>query len=220
MTTVIVTGANRGIGLELCRQFHARGNTVIAACRTSSAELEGIGVQVETGLDVCSDEKLSQFVEKLSGQDIDLLVNCAGILEGNTLDALDFESIRRQFEVNSIGPLRVSAALLPLLRASSKIAIVTSRMGSVSDNDSGGQYGYRMSKSAVNIAGKSLSVDLAPKEIAVGLLHPGYVRTEMTGGNGLIDAKESAAGLIERIDALSMQNTGGFWHMNGEELSW
>ncbi|MBL4634299.1 MAG: SDR family oxidoreductase [Kofleriaceae bacterium] len=220
MATVIITGANRGIGLELCRQFQERGDTVIAACRNSSEALDKLGVRVEAGVDVCSAQAVSLFVEILSGQKIDILVNCAGTLEGNTLNSLDFDSIRRQFEVNSIGPLRISAALLPRLSAGSKIAIITSRMGSIADNDSGGQYGYRMSKTAINMAAKSLSIDLAPKNIAVGLFHPGFVRTEMTGGNGLINADESAAGLIQRIDDLSMENTGSFYHANGEPLPW
>ncbi len=220
MATVIITGANRGIGLELCRQFQARGDTVIAACRNSSEALDKLGVRVEIGVDVCSAQAVSLFAQLLSGHKIDILVNCAGILEGNTLDSLDVDSIRRQFEVNSIGPLQLSVALLPRLSAGSKIAIITSRMGSIADNDSGGQYGDRMSKTAINMAGKSLSIDLAPKNIAVGLFHPGFVRTEMTGGNGLVDADESAAGLIERIDTLSMENTGSFYHANGESLPW
>ena len=220
MATVIITGANRGIGLELCRQFQARGDTVIAACRNSSEALDKLGVRACAGVDVCSAQAVSNFAQLLSGQKIDILVNCAGILEGTTLDSLDFDSIRRQFEVNSIGPLQLSVALLPRLSAGSKIAIITSRMGSIADNDSGGQYGYRMSKTAINMAAKSLSIDLAPKNIAVGLFHPGFVRTEMTGGNGLVDADESAAGLIERIDTLSMENTGSFYHANGESLPW
>ena len=128
--------------------------------------------------------------------------------------------MRAQFEINSLGPLRITTALLPNLKEGSKVALITSRMGSVGDNTSGGQYGYRMSKCALNIAGASLAVDLRPKGIAVALLHPGFVRTEMTGGNGLINASESAAGLLARIEELNLANSGGFWHTNGESLSW
>lgn len=220
MNSAIVTGANRGIGLELCRALKSRGVTVIAACRKSSPELDELGVEVVTGVDVTSDESVASLAKAVEGKNVDLLINCAGILQSNSLDSLDFDSMRAQFEINSLGPLRVTAALLPNLSEGSKVAHVTSRMGSVADNTSGGQYGYRMSKCALNMAGASLAVDLRPKGIAVALLHPGFVRTEMTGGNGLIDAPESAAGLLARIDELNLANSGGFWHTNGESLSW
>jgi NAD(P)-dependent dehydrogenase (short-subunit alcohol dehydrogenase family) len=219
MEQVLITGANRGIGLELSRQYKARGAQVIGACRQSSEALDALGIQVHSGFDVTSDEDVAALASSLD-QKLDLLINCAGILEGNSLGQLDFDSIRRQFEVNSVGPLRVTAGLLPHLAEGAKVAIITSRMGSISDNGSGGSYGYRMSKSAVNAAGASLAVDLKPQGIAVALLHPGYVRTDMTGGNGLVDANESAAGLIARIDGLNVDNSGSFWHMNGELLPW
>jgi NAD(P)-dependent dehydrogenase (short-subunit alcohol dehydrogenase family) len=220
MEQVLITGANRGIGLELCRQFQARGAEVIGVCRKSSAALDELGVEVRSGVDVSSDEEVASLASALSDKKLDILVNCAGILQQESLDNLDFDSVRRQFEVNSMGPLRVTAALRSLLQEGSKVAIVTSRMGSIADNDSGGAYGYRMSKAAVNAAGTSLAVDLKPSGVAVCLLHPGFVRTDMTGGNGLVDANESAAGLIARIDGLNMANTGSFWHMNGEQLPW
>ncbi len=128
--------------------------------------------------------------------------------------------MRRQFEVNSLGPLRVTAALRGNLGQGSKVAIVTSRMGSIEDNTSGGRYGYRMSKAAVNMAGRSLANDLKDRGVAVAILHPGFVRTEMTGHQGLIDPPESAAGLIARIDELTLETTGGFWHANGEIIPW
>ena len=124
------------------------------------------------------------------------------------------------FEVNSLGPLLITQALLGNLGEGSKVGIITSRMGSIADNDSGGSYGYRMSKAAVNAAGKSLAIDLKPRGIAVGILHPGWVRTDMTGRNGLIDANESAKGLLARMDELNLDNTGTFWHANGELLPW
>jgi NAD(P)-dependent dehydrogenase (short-subunit alcohol dehydrogenase family) len=220
MNCAVITGANRGIGLELCRALKTQGWHVVGACRTSSAALDELDVEVVAGVDVGLDEGVATLVKALKGKSVDLLINCAGILQSNSLDSLDFASMRTQFEINSLGPLRVTSALLPNLSDGSKVALITSRMGSVSDNTSGGQYGYRMSKCALNMAGASLAVDLRPKGIAVALLHPGFVRTEMTGGNGLIDAPESAAGLLARIDALNLANSGGFWHTNGEELSW
>lgn len=220
MNCAVITGANRGIGLELCRALKTQGWHVVGACRASSAALDELDVEVVDGVDVGVDDGVATLAKALEGKSVDLLINCAGILQSNSLDSLDFASMRAQFEINSLGPLRVTSALLPNLSDGSKVALITSRMGSVSDNTSGGQYGYRMSKCALNIAGASLAVDLRPKGIAVALLHPGFVRTEMTGGNGLIDAPESAAGLLARIDALNLANSGGFWHTNGEELSW
>jgi len=220
MNCAVITGANRGIGLELCRALKTQGWHVVGACRASSAALDELDVEVVDGVDVGVDDGVATLAKALEGKSVDLLINCAGILQSNSLDSLDFASMRAQFEINSLGPLRVTSALLPNLSDGSKVALITSRMGSVSDNTSGGQYGYRMSKCALNIAGASLAVDLRPKGIAVALLHPGFVRTEMTGGNGLIDAPESAAGLLARIDELNLANSGGFWHTNGEELSW
>jgi len=217
MATVVVTGANRGIGLELTKIFKARGDEVIGACRSPSAELEGLGVRIEA-LDVTDEASVAAFAERVDG--VDILVNNAGVLSQETLDNLDTDRIRRQFEVNALGPLRVTAALRPKLKQGGKVAIVTSRMGSITDNTSGSMYGYRMSKAAVNMAGKSLAQDLKGNGVAVALLHPGFVRTDMTGGNGMVDPDESAAGLVARIDELSLERTGTFWHANGEQLPW
>ncbi|NES67631.1 MAG: SDR family oxidoreductase, partial [Okeania sp. SIO2D1] len=137
----------------------------------------------------------------------------------NYLDDLDFDSIRKQFEVNAIGTLRLTHALLPLMESGSKIAIITSRMGSIDDNTSGGSYGYRMSKVAVSMAGKSLSVDLKPQGIAVAILHPGLISTRMTNFTGISPA-EAAENLLARIDELNLENTGTFWHAKGEVLPW
>lgn len=219
MTTYLVTGATGGIGLEFCRQLCDRQETVIAVCRHSSAELEQLGVRVESGCDITSPEAVSKLASNLKGSTIDVLINNAGILKRNTLENLDFDSIRQQFEVNALGPLRVTQALLPHLQSGSKIAIITSRMGSIGDNTSGSSYGYRMSKVAVSMAGKSLSHDLKPRGISVGILHPGLVRTRMTNFTG-ITPTESVQGLLARIAQLNLDNTGTFWHANGEVLPW
>ncbi|WP_019509534.1 SDR family oxidoreductase [Pleurocapsa sp. PCC 7319] len=181
MGTYLVTGANRGIGLEYCRQLKQRGDNVIAVCRSASDELENLGVSVETDVELSSNESVAKLVQRLDGQLIDILINNAGIVERISLDHLDLNSIRRQFEVNAIGPLRLTEALLSNLKKGSKIIMMTSRMGSIEDNTSGGSYGYRMSKVALSMAGKSLSQDLKSKEIAVAILHPGLVKTRMTG---------------------------------------
>jgi len=218
MTTFLVTGANRGIGYELCRQLQAAGD-VIAVCRSSSPELDRLKVQVEADIDIASDESVAQLAKRLQGVAIDVLINNAGVAQKNTLDDLDFDSIRQQFEVNALGALRITQALLPNLRAGSKIALITSRMGSIADNTSGSSYGYRMSKAALSMAGKSLAIDLQPRQIAVAILHPGMVSTDMTRHSG-IPAAESVRGILERIQQLNLQNSGTFWHANGEELPW
>jgi NAD(P)-dependent dehydrogenase (short-subunit alcohol dehydrogenase family) len=221
MSTVLVTGANRGIGLEFCRQLQARGDQVIAVCRTPSPELEALGVRIEAGVDLTSEAAIAHLVEQLADVPLDGVILNAGILEATSLEALDPESVRRQFEVNALAPLRLVSALLPQLRPGSKLALITSRMGSIDDNSSGGSYGYRMSKVALNMAGKSLAVDLKPRGIAVAILHPGLVRTRMVAFNPQgIPPQQAAGGLLARIDALSLATTGSFWHANGEGLPW
>ncbi|MGB3654466.1 MAG: SDR family oxidoreductase [Rivularia sp. (in: cyanobacteria)] len=219
MATYLVTGANRGIGLEYCRQLKERGDNVIAVCRLISDELKDLDVQVETDVDITLDSSVNKLVKKLEGKPIDVLINNAGIIERVSLDNLDFDSIRKQFEVNAVGPLRLTQALLNNLKSGSKVILMTSRMGSIDDNTSGGSYGYRMSKVALSMAGKSLSHDLKSKGIAIAILHPGLVKTRMTGFSG-ITTEESVKGLLARIDELNMENTGTFWHSNGEILPW
>jgi NAD(P)-dependent dehydrogenase (short-subunit alcohol dehydrogenase family) len=220
VSRAVVTGANRGIGLELCKQLAARGTEVVALCRKASADLTALGVIVHEGIDVGDDDVVAELARRLEETSVDLLINNAGILSNESLGDLDFGRIRRQFEVNSLGPLRVTAALASNLSKGAKVAVITSRMGSVADNTSGGMYGYRMSKAAVNMAAVSLAQDMRERGIAVGLFHPGFVKTEMTGGNGMVEAAESAAGLLARIDELSLDSSGSFHHMNGEELPW
>lgn len=219
MATVLITGANRGIGLELCRQLAQRGDEVLATCRRSSADLESLDVTVYEDVDVTEDAALARLARSLGRQRIDVLINNAGILSRQTLDELDFDAMRRQFEVNALGPLRVTRALLPCLASGAKVVIITSRMGSIADNTSGAHYGYRMSKAAANMAGKSLAADLGEQGIAVGLLHPGMVATEMTGRHGE-PVERAARGLIERIDELGLERSASFRHANGESLPW
>lgn len=219
MKTCLVTGASRGIGLELCRQLQRRGEKVVAVCRKASAELRAVDCRIVEGVDVTDEGSVARLAAELAGERVDVLVNNAGILSRESLDDLDFERMRRQFEVNALAPLRVTRALLPNLPVGSKVAIITSRMGSIADNGSGGYYGYRMSKAAVNMAGVSLAHDLRERGIAVLLLHPGMVATEMTGRHG-IPVEESAANLIARIDSLGLEQTGSFHHADGQPLPW
>jgi NAD(P)-dependent dehydrogenase (short-subunit alcohol dehydrogenase family) len=220
-TTALVTGANRGIGLALCKRLSERGDQVIAACRTPSAPLAQLrGVRIEQGAEVGSDAAMAELAARLHGTRIDVLIANAGILREDSLAALDLASVHEQLEVNALGPLRTVQQLLPALHAGAKIALITSRMGSIGDNNSGGYYGYRMSKAALNAAGVSLAHDLRARGIAVAILHPGFVRTEMTDRAGLLDADDSARLLLQRIDELSLETSGGFWHANGERLPW
>ncbi|MDH5305942.1 MAG: SDR family oxidoreductase [Myxococcales bacterium] len=219
MTTILVTGANRGIGLELCRQLAARGDEVIAACRRSSTALDALGVRVLRDVEVTDEASVQALADALAGVSLDILVNNAGIFTRETLDDLDFDRIRRQLEVNALGPLRVTAALLPNLARGAKLALITSRMGSIADNTSGAYYGYRMSKAALNMAGASLARDLRERGVAVVILHPGMVATDMTEHEG-IPVEESAKGLIACIDALTPAESGIFLHENGERLPW
>jgi NAD(P)-dependent dehydrogenase (short-subunit alcohol dehydrogenase family) len=228
MPTSLVTGSNRGIGLSLCRELLARGHKVVAACRESSSELAALGARVETGVDVTSDAALKALAGRLreAGVRLDWLVLNAGVLEpepasgAERVEKLDLASVERQLAVNALGPLRAVRALLDLLAPGAKIAILTSLMGSIADNGSGGYYGYRMSKAAVNMAGASLAHDLRGRGIAVALLHPGYVRTDMTRQQGNVDPADAARGLLARIDELTLATSGKFWHANGKELPW
>lgn len=219
MTSYLVTGSNRGIGLQLCTQLQSRGDDVIAVCRQSSAALDALGVEVISGVDVSLGEDTAKLAAALHGRHIDVLINNAGILRRDSFDSIDFDQMEEQFRVNTLGPLRLTAALADNLGSGGKVAIVSSRVGSIADNGSGGNYGYRVSKAAVNMAGINLQHDLAPRGIALVLLHPGLVATEMTGGTGISPA-ESAAGLIQRIDDLEMTNSGRFLHAEGYELPW
>lgn len=219
MATVLITGANRGIGLELSRQLSARGDQIIALCRKASPELEALGARVFEGVDITDRAVLEKVSASLGDEKVDVLINNSGIFSEESFDALDFDQIRKQFEVNALGALLVTSIMQGHLSEGSKLILMTSRMGSIGDNGSGSYYGYRMSKAALNMIGVNLAHDFRDKGIAVAILHPGMVATEMTSNSG-IPTSESAEGLIARIDALQLQDSGSFWHANGERLPW
>ena len=223
MTTALITGAAGGIGRELARQLAERGTTVIAACRVPTAELAELPVRVEAGIDIATDAGCTALAARVTGVPLDLVIHNAGVLSDDSLDELDADAaarIRRQFEVNALAPLRLTALLAPQLRGGAKLVLITSRMGSMADNTSGGYYGYRMSKAALNAAGRSLAHDLAPRGVAVVMLHPGFVQTPMTGGRGDVDAVTAARNLLARIDELAPATSGRFLHANGSPLPW
>ncbi|MFT6152924.1 MAG: NAD(P)-dependent dehydrogenase (short-subunit alcohol dehydrogenase family) [Crocinitomicaceae bacterium] len=222
---VLITGANRGIGLAMAKQYVNAGHDVMAICRETNDEIEELAEQVISGIDLTDDaavSKLSEILGLCLGDEdkIDVLINNAGLFKNEILGELDVNTIRDQFEVNSIAPLMVTEAILPFLTAGSKIANITSRMGSIEDNTSGAYYGYRASKAALNAFTKSLAMDLKQNSIAVCVLHPGYVQTRMVNFGGDLTPEQAAAGLIQRVEELNLKNTGGFWHSNGQTLPW
>ena len=217
---VVVTGANRGIGLSFCKHFSGLSHNVYGVCRKSSPELKKVSNTIIEDIDISNPDSCSLLFEKLSEVKIDLLINNAGILLNEALGKIDFDSIEKQFQINTLGALRITEGLIKNLHQTSKIAIITSRMGSIADNGSGGRYGYRMSKAALNAAGKSLAVDLKPKGVAVGIFHPGLVSTDMTGGNGDISPDVATTKIAGLIDKLTISNSGTFWHSNGDILPW
>lgn len=223
MESVVITGASRGIGLALGKLYLRRGKRVYAVCRDPSQELlqlQADGIQIISGVDVASDDGIKVLLAGLTGQKIHLLINNAGVLANDQLGQIDYANVQYQLLVNAVAPLRVTEALLPQLIEGAKVALVTSRMGSIADNTSGGYYGYRMSKAALNAAGVSLARDLRPRGIAVALLHPGFVQTQMVGFSGDISPEVAAERMAARIEGLNMQNSGSFWHSNGDELPW
>jgi len=217
---VIITGANRGIGLALAKACKQQGDKVYALCRTSTPALDELGVVVISNVDITNNTSISRAVTALKNVKIDLLINNAGILRDESLNDFNQSTIVEQFNVNALAPLVLTHALLDNLSTGSKIAFITSRMGSITDNSSGGRYGYRMSKAALNIGAMSMAKDLESQQIAVGIYHPGYVQTDMVNHGGDISAEVSAQRLLGLMNNLSMDESGVFKHSNGEVLPW
>ena len=217
---VVITGANRGIGLEFAKQYLARGYEVTAVVRKPSIELQDLLLNIIEGIDVSQGDDVERLASALNGKPIDVLINNAGIFENESLANMDFEAINAQLQINAIAPVRVTHALQTNLSNGSKVAMITSRMGSIADNGSGAYIGYRMSKAALNAAGVSLAHELKPKGTAVALLHPGFVQTQMVNFAGDISPQVAAERLMQRIEELNLDNTGSFWHSNGEILPW
>ncbi|MDO7086437.1 SDR family oxidoreductase [Pseudocolwellia sp. AS88] len=218
--TVVITGANRGIGLAMAKIFKSEGYNVYGICRNTSTELEQLGINVVNDVDVATSAGIANMKKALTGVFIDVLICNAGILRDESLSDLNLDTIREQFEVNAIAPLNIVDTLQSNLVEGSKVAMITSRMGSIADNGSGGRYGYRMSKAALNAAAMSLSKDLYSQGVSVGIYHPGYVQTDMVNNSGDISANEAASRIIGLIDSLSLEETGVFKHSNGELLPW
>lgn len=229
--TVLVTGANRGLGLEFARQYAADGWKVHAACRnpagagdlTALAAASGGRIEV-AAIDVADGESVKAAAERLAGQPIDLLINNAGVgsPKAQRLGGLDYAAWSRVLDTNTLGPVRVTEAFLPNLERGrgKKVVTITSKMGSIDDNGSGGSYAYRTSKAAVNMAVKSLSIDLAPRGITCIVVHPGWVRTDMGGPSGLISPEESITGIRRIVARLTPADAGRFFNYDGKPIAW
>ena len=224
MSVWFVTGCDKGIGRAVALNLHERGDTVIAACLGDSDDLRAKGLQVEPNINVTDDASVKAMAKRLedAGTKIDVLFHTAGVLGVDKLGEIDYDDMRRQFEINTLGPLRVIEALLDCLADGAKVGIVTSRVGSLADNSSGGMYAYRISKCAANMVGVNLFHDLKKRGQTAILLHPGMVRTDLTKGfdGDFIEPEEAAAGLIKQVDNAQLGEAPEFRHSNGELLSW
>jgi len=225
MKNILVVGADRGIANRICLRLQARGERVFAACLGDTSPFDN-GIEAITGIDVTSSDAPKKLVDALNQKKVrlDWVLHVAGVLGLDTLGEIDYDDMRRQFEINTIGPLRIAEACLPLMDAGAKLGIVTSRVGSLGDNSSGGMYAYRVSKAAANMVALNLHHDLSKSGIAVVALHPGMVATDLTkdypGTYNYIQPGDAARGLIARMDELTLESSGQFRHANGDALIW
>lgn len=220
--TACIIGSNRGIGLALVQEYLSHGWTVYAVCRQPSSALQTINSQqlhIIDGIDITSPKSIEALCKGLPQSCTEVIHN-AGILRSDSIDTANDEDILEQFTVNTLAPLNTLRALKQHLSTLNKIGIITSRMGSIGDCTRSGMLGYRISKTAVNMVGKNLANAWASDCFTLLLLHPGYVRTDMTGGNGLINPDESARGLFSLMRSKGPQDSGTFWHTDGSALPW
>jgi NAD(P)-dependent dehydrogenase (short-subunit alcohol dehydrogenase family) len=224
MPSVLISGASRGIGLEFARQYKAAGWHVIATCRApkKAAALAALGVEVHA-LDVADINAIGQLARGLKGVPLDVLINNAGLYgEHDTLGRLDAEEWQRIMLVNAIAPLKVAEAFLPAIEAGGRkiMVFLTSQMGSIASIQSGGAYSYRSSKAALNAGARTLAMDVKSRGIAVVVLHPGWVRTDMGGRGAPISPEASVTGLRRVIDSVTPARSGSFFDYTGQRLPW
>jgi len=226
----LIIGANRGLGLEWTRQWLGRDVNVFATARNpdDARELQQLkqhanGILKVHKVDISTDESVKTLAAEIGDQPLDVLIHNAGVGGGAGLESLDTEEVLEVININSVGALRTVRAFRRNLKKSSgrgKIALITSLMGSIDDNRSGGSYAYRMSKAAMNMAGRSMAVDLGSDDIDVVILHPGWVKTDMGGPHARITVEESITGMMQVLDKLDAEMSGTFWHSNGKQLPW
>lgn len=226
MATALVIGADKGIAWNIAKQLSDRGDVVYAAIMGNEADFDGANVRVIPDINVTNGEAIAGMVASLADQNVtvDVLYHVAGVMTLDELGSIDYDKLNWEFQINAVGPLRTIEAARSLLTDGSKVGIVTSRVGSLGDNGSGGQYSYRLSKAAANMVGLNLHHDLKKKGIAVRMLHPGMVKTDLVkeypGDFDYITPATAAEGLIARIDELTLETAGDFRHANGDELIW
>ncbi len=222
--TVLITGANRGLGLEFAKQYAADGWHVIGTARKPDGAEDLIALDVEVAqLDVADADSIAALAQSLEGRSIDMLINNAGIFpRAGSIDDVDFDDYMQTLVVNTVGPVRVTRALLPHLRKGDKKTIVniSSRLGSIELTTSGVFYGYRESKAALNMFTKTLAVELQPEGFTCLTVHPGWVQTDMGGANANLTPEESISGMRATIEKLGPAETGTYWSYAGEEVPW
>ncbi|MCP4433430.1 MAG: SDR family oxidoreductase [Gammaproteobacteria bacterium] len=228
--TILITGANRGIGLKLTEQFAEDGWQVLACCRApaQAGQLQALTERNSTieiyALDVTNYQQMSSLAEKLANRPIDILLSNAGIYgsRGAVFGGIDAEEWRQVLEVNTIAPMMLVQSFVDQVAASQQklVAVISSKVGSIADNSSGGSYIYRSSKTAVNQVVKSLSIDLVGRGISVVSLHPGWVKTDMGGPNAEISTDESVSGLKSILQSAGRQQSGQFIEFNGNSIPW
>ena len=225
MATVVVTGASRGLGLEFVRQYAADGDRVIAACRhpESAVALKAVKGDVKpVALDVADAGSIHALSDVIN-EPIDILINNAGVYgKAQTLGKMDYAGWEDVLRINTIGPMHLTDALLPRISAGKRklVVAITSLMGSIADNSSGGYYAYRSSKAGLNAVFKSLSIDLKPHGVAAVVLHPGWVKTDMGGANAPLEIPDSVSGMRAVIARLGPKDSGRFYDYKGKELPW
>ena len=219
MPTVLITGANRGLGLEFARQYVADGYEVIATVRDSSPELDALGVRIEQ-LDMADLDAVAGFGRRV--EQLDLLIANAGTYGPKSVEsAQDGSGWLKAFAVNTVAPFLLAQSLLPqVTRSKGKLIGISSQMGSIADNDSGGFIAYRSSKAALNAAWRSLAIDIRSRGVAAAVLHPGWVQTRMGGPSALIEPSESVSGMRRVIDGLGTDQSGRFFAYDGAEIPW
>lgn len=230
MSTVLITGANKGIGLELCRVYGEAGHSILACCRlpSSAGDLVSLAENIDLtiiGVEIGVDESVKTMALQLEGRTIDLLINNAGTMgpkpEEQTAFKMDFDGWTETMNINVMAPVRVMHALLPNLRSSNdaRVVTITSQLGAISLDMPMG-FAYSASKAAINKYMRLAAIELIKENICLGLIHPGWVKTSMGGQGADISPEESASGIKKVIDLLDKDNNGGFWNWNGEVHSW
>lgn len=219
MARVLITGGESGLGLALVRAFTDAGDSVSVLCRAASPELDALAPDMHADVDVTNAAAVYRAAAAMGDAPIDVLINNAGIMIEDDIDSLDIAAVRLQFEVNALGPLNVALAFRRRFAKGSKLVNISSRLGSIGDNESGDDFGYRMSKAAQNMLTSNLAIELQDQGVIVAAAHPGIVATGMTGGKGT-PADEVARDLKQTIDGLDAARSGKFMDRFGKDLPW